>query len=53
VAAKKPTAYEEIPFELKGADRGFKVIVTFYAREPGSGGAPYRQTGRVALRFST
>ena len=49
--AKKPTAYESIPFDLDGATKDFKVIVTFYVKPPGTGGA-YKQAARVALKFS-
>jgi hypothetical protein len=49
--AKKPTASESIPFELKGAYRNFKLVVTFYAKVPTSDD-PYEQAGRVALKFS-
>ena len=45
---KKPIAYRAIPFELKGAYKSFKVIVTFYVKAPGSAG-PYKQAARVAL----
>ena len=48
---KKPIAYRAIPFELKGASKGFKVVVTFYVKEPGSAG-PYKKAARVALKFS-
>lgn len=46
---KRPTAYEAIPFELKGARNGFKLVVTFFVK-PAGGGA-YARAGRVALRF--
>jgi hypothetical protein len=49
--ATKPTASESIPFALKGAYRSFRLVVTFYAKVPGSDG-PYKQAGRVALKFS-
>ena len=48
---KRPIAYQAVPFELKGAYRKFRLVVTFYAKVPGSGG-PYKQAGRVALKFS-
>jgi hypothetical protein len=51
VKAKRPTAGESIPFDLDGADKAFKVVVTFYVKPPGSGG-PYKQAARVALKFS-
>jgi hypothetical protein len=46
---KQPIAYRAIPFELKGAYKSFKVVVTFYVKAPGSGG-PYKKATRVALR---
>jgi hypothetical protein len=46
---KQPIAYRAIPFELKGASKSFKVVVTFYVKAPGSGG-PYKKAARVALR---
>lgn len=48
---KQPIAYRAIPFELKGAYKSFKVVVTFYVKAPGSGG-PYKKAARVALRVS-
>ena len=48
---KKPIAYRAIPFELKGAYKAFKVVVTFYVKAPGSGG-PYKKAARAALRVS-
>jgi hypothetical protein len=48
---KKPIAYRPIPFELKGAYKAFKVVVTFYVKAPGSAG-PYKKAARVALRVS-
>ena len=48
---KKPIAFRAIPFELKGAYKAFKVVVTFYVKAPGSGG-PYKKAARVALRVS-
>jgi hypothetical protein len=50
LAAKKPTAYEAIPFHLDGAYANFKLVVTIYTKKPGSG-APYRQAARVPLSF--
>jgi hypothetical protein len=49
--AKKPTSRETIPFELKGAYRRFKVIVTFYAHDPGSSGH-FRRVARAALAIA-
>lgn len=46
---RKPIAYRAIPFELKGAYKSFKVVVTIYVKAPGSGG-PYKKAARVALR---
>jgi hypothetical protein len=46
---KSATAYEAIPFELDHAYARFKLVVTFYAMEPGAGGSFDR--AQVTLRF--
>jgi hypothetical protein len=51
VEARKPTAYDAIPFVLKGATKGFTVVVTFYTKQAGSS-RPYVQVARVAVSIS-
>ncbi len=51
VKARKPTAYEAIPFVVKGATRRFTVVVTFSTKRSGSD-RRYVQVARAALSIS-